>query len=199
MSKLFLDAVKDRRSYYDIKGESTISNERIEEIISEVVKYSPSAFNSQSSRIVLLLEANHKEFWDLTEEELKKVTPEEKFEATAEKVESFRKGYATLLFFEEMEIVQDLQKRFPLYAENFLKWSEHTNAIHQFAVWSALEAEGLGASLQHYTELVQERVKERWDLPSSWKLIAQMPFGTPNSQPADKEMAEVSGRFLIKK
>lgn len=47
----------------------------------------------------------------------------------------------------------------------------------QFAVWTALEAEGLGASLQHYNPLVDARVAEEWKVPVTWKLTAQLVFG----------------------
>lgn len=199
MNKTFLDAVKHRRSYYDILGESTVSDARLEEIIGDIVKSAPSAFNSQSTRVVLLLGEEHGAFWDLTEAELKKVVAEENFASTKEKIESFRKGYGTVLYFEETEVIKGLQEQFPLYAQNFAKWSEHTNAIHQFAIWTALEDEGLGASLQHYTELVEEAVRQRWGLKSSWKLIAQMPFGKPGSQPGEKDVQPLEERFLVKK
>lgn len=47
----------------------------------------------------------------------------------------------------------------------------------QFAVWTMLEAEGLGANLQHYNPLVDERVAEEWKVPATWKLTAQLVFG----------------------
>ncbi|KAB0669061.1 nitroreductase [Oryzomonas sagensis] len=57
----------------------------------------------------------------------------------------------------------------------------------QFAVWAALEQEGFGASLQHDNPVSDEAVKEVWEIPGTWKLIAQMPFGKPVAQPAEKE------------
>jgi predicted oxidoreductase (fatty acid repression mutant protein) len=47
----------------------------------------------------------------------------------------------------------------------------------QFAVWTALEIEGLGANLQHYNPLVDVKVAEQWKLPATWKLTAQLVFG----------------------
>ena len=40
----------------------------------------------------------------------------------------------------------------------------------------AIEDAGLGASLQHYNPLIDDEVKENWNPPSKWKLIAQMPL-----------------------
>lgn len=47
----------------------------------------------------------------------------------------------------------------------------------QFTVWTALEAEGLGANLQHYNPLIDQRVAAEWKVPESWKLNAQLVIG----------------------
>ncbi|MFY9394542.1 MAG: nitroreductase family protein, partial [Halanaerobiales bacterium] len=65
--KNFLEAIQKRRSYYGIGGEKIVSEERIEELVKEAVKYVPSAFNSQSARVVILFGENHKKLWDITE------------------------------------------------------------------------------------------------------------------------------------
>lgn len=54
----------------------------------------------------------------------------------------------SVLFFEDPEPVAALQKAFPTYNDKFPDWSQHTNAIHQYILWTALETEGLGCSLQ---------------------------------------------------
>lgn len=82
MSKNFLEAVKHRRSYYSITNESPVSDTEIENIISTVVKYGPSAFNSQSARVVLLLGDKHRRFWEIVKDVLKAQIGEERFPAT---------------------------------------------------------------------------------------------------------------------
>ena len=64
----------------------------------------------------------------------------------------------------------------------------------QHVIWTALVAEGLGASLQHYNPLIDAEVAQTWQLPSEWKLIAQMPFGKPTFVPGDKEFMPQSDR-----
>jgi predicted oxidoreductase (fatty acid repression mutant protein) len=54
MDKNLYAAVLDRRTYYGISKESVVSDERIEEVINHAVKYTPSAFNSQSDKVVVL-------------------------------------------------------------------------------------------------------------------------------------------------
>ena len=55
MTRDFKEALRHRRTYYHITDSSPISDEQIKEIIDFAVMNVPSAFNSQSTRIVLLL------------------------------------------------------------------------------------------------------------------------------------------------
>ena len=57
----------------------------------------------------------------------------------------------------------------------------------QFVVWTSLEAEGLGASLR-LQPADRRKVKAEWNIPESWKLIAQMPFGKPVAEPGEKNL-----------
>jgi uncharacterized protein len=66
-----------------------------------------------------------------------------------------------------------------MYADKFPQWSEHTSAMHQYALWVAFEAEGLGCNLQHYNPLPDQKVSETWGVPLEWSLKAQLVFGTP--------------------
>lgn len=195
----FLEAVKSRRSYYGFSSEQPVSNEEINKVVEEAILHVPSAFNSQSTRIVVLYGEHHKRLWDLVLEKIKAVTPDQDaFAQSEQKVKgAFQSGYVTLLFFEEQEIVEGLKKQFPLYAHNFSVWSTQSNAMHQFVIWTALEEKGLGGSLQHYNELIEEDVKREWNLPESWKLIAQMPFGKPATSPGKKEYKPVSERIMV--
>ncbi len=69
--------------------------------------------------------------------------------------------------------------------------------MHQYALWCALEAEGLGANLQHYSPLIEQRVARAWDVPESWTLRAQMVIGGRAADPAQKTFQPVEQRFLV--
>ncbi|HOP75421.1 MAG TPA: nitroreductase family protein [Bacillota bacterium] len=197
MAKNFYTAVAERRSIYGISKDSVVSEEKIREIIEHALTYTPSAFNSQSARIVLLLEAAHDRLWDITKEALRKIVPPDEFDVTAAKIDAFQNGYGTVLFFEDQKVVESLQSQFPAYKNNFPVWSQQSNGMHQYVVWTALELEGLGATLQHYGELIEIQVKQEWNLPDHWKLIAQMPFGKPTAQPDPKEMQPLADRMRV--
>ncbi len=179
MAKDFYSAIEDRRSIYAISKEQVVSDEKIQEVIYHAVKHTPSAFNSQSARVVVLLGEQHDKLWDITKETLRKIVPENNFASTEEKMNAFKSGYGTVLYFEDSEVVEELQEKFALYKENFPIWSQQSSGMLQFAIWTALEIEGFGATLQHYNPLIDEEVRKEWGVPENWKLIAQMPFGKP--------------------
>ncbi|HBJ2614612.1 TPA: nitroreductase family protein [Clostridium botulinum] len=197
MKKDFYEAIEKRRTFYGISKEAVASDDRIKEVIEHAVKHTPSAFNSQSTRIVLLLGDKHDKLWSITKEALRKIVPEDKFGSTEEKINSFASGYGTILYFEDMSVVEDLQKQFALYKDNFPIWSQQSSGMHQFVIWTSLEIEGFGASLQHYNELIEEDVKKEWDIPNNWKLIAQMPFGKPVVNPDEKQYNPLEERIKI--
>lgn len=200
MSTTFFDALKNRRSYYGISKESTISDAKIQEIVEEAVKYTPTSFNSQTSRAVVLLGEQHDKLWNHTEEILREVVGnEEAFKSTAEKMAGFRSGYGTVLFFEDNNVIAQLQQNFAAYSDNFPIWANQSNGMLQLVIWTALEQEGLGASLQHYNPLIDEKVKQEWNIPENWRLIAQMPFGKPTATPGEKEFQPIEERVKVHK
>lgn len=197
MAKDFYTCIEQRRSIYSISKETPVSEERITEVIEHAVKHTPSAFNSQSARVIVLFGKHHDKLWDITKEELKKIVPEDKFAATEEKVNSFQQGYGTVLFFEDQAVIESLQQQFALYKDNFPVWAQQSNGMLQYVVWASLEAEGLGASLQHYNPIIDEEIKKEWRIPANWQLIAEMPFGRPTAAPEEKSFQGIQGRFKV--
>ena len=169
---------QNRRSVYALGKNLPISEQEALEIIDNAVKYSPSAFNSQTAHAVVLLGENHQKLWDITFGELEKFLPNEEAKAaTKGKIDSFAEAYGTILFFEDHDVVKGLQEQFPAYAENFPIWSEQSTGIASFAVWNALAEAGVGANIQHYNPVIDEKVATEWDIPANLVLRAQMPFG----------------------
>lgn len=198
MKKSFDEALKDRRTYYSITNQSPISDEEIEKIIRYAVTHVPSAFNSQSTRVVLLLGENHRKLWKIVKDTLRKIVPAEVFKTTEAKIDNcFACGYGTVLFFEDQNVVKELQSKFAAYKDNFPGWSVQTSAMHQLAIWTMLEDAGFGASLQHYNPLIDDEVREAWHLPDSWHLIAEMPFGLPVQGPGEKEFQSLDERVKV--
>ncbi len=154
----FIELIKNRRSIYAIGNNLSQSNDEIEKLIQEAIRHSPSAFNSQSSRAVILFGQSHHKFWNTVLEVLKSIVPAEAVSGTEQKIQSFAAGAGTVLFYEDQNVVKGLQEQFAAYADNFPIWSEHSTAIAQFAVWNILTEQGIGASLQHYNPIIDEKL-----------------------------------------
>lgn len=195
MAKEFNSAVQERRSFYGISKEIVISDEEIREIVTHAVTYAPSAFNSQSARVIVLLGEQHDKLWEITKNALKKIVPSDQFSSTEEKINSFKNGYGSVLYFEDQTVVEELQSKFALYKDNFPIWSQQSSGMLQFIIWTALEAAGLGASLQHYSLLIEAEVRKTWHVPDTWQLIAQMPFGKPTVTPDEKQSQPLEKRL----
>lgn len=198
MKRTFEEAMEHRRTYYSIGSDSPVMDEEIVHAVRQAVKHVPSAFNSQSTRIVLLLGEEHKKLWDIVKSTLQKIVPPGAFVQTEAKIDGcFGAGHGTILYYEDTSVIKQHEDVFPSYKDNFLIWAHHTSAMHQFAIWTMLEDLGLGASLQHYNPLIDDEVRRTWNLPEEWMLIAEMPFGVPTGEPGEKEFEDLSKRIKI--
>ena len=197
MENAFLKSILKRRSFYNLGKKLPINNSELVKEIAEALKNTPSAFNSQSARVVLLLKDNHQKLWNIVKETLKRSIPAEKFAPTEAKINSFAAAYGTILYFDEEKPIQKLQQDFPLYKENFPVWGQQANGMLQFVIWTMLAEQNIGASLQHYNPLIDDEVKKTWNLPQSWKLIAQMPFGSMTAPAGDKTFLPIEERLRI--
>lgn len=193
----FTNILKNRRSIYDLGRNVSQSNEELTTLIQEAIKESPTAFNAQSTRAVILFGDAHEKLWEMTEEALRPLTPADAFPNTQNKLASFKKGYGTVLFFKDTDVIKNLQEQFALYADNFPDWSEQSNGIATANTWVALSEEGLGANLQHYNPVIDEAVAKEWSIPTNWKLRAQLDFGSPESPAGEKEYMNDADRFRV--
>ncbi|MGU3576771.1 nitroreductase family protein [Brucellaceae bacterium C25G] len=192
-----IELLTKRRTQYALGKTLPVSQENVTNLIQQAVKLAPSSFNSQSSRAVILFGAESEKLWNITKETLRKIVPAEAFATTEAKIDSFAAGAGTVLFFEDENTIKKLQENFPLYADNFPTFSSHSAGMAQLAVWTALAEAGIGASLQHYNPLINAEVASTWDVPSSWQLVAQMPFGSNEAPFGEKAFIDDAERFKI--
>ena len=189
-------AAENRRSVYALNKQLPLPAQEIVSIVEHAVLHTPSSFHSQSTRTVVLFGAEHDKLWQLTEDALKAIVPAENFAATAQRIAMFKAAAGTVLFFEDQTVIQGLQEKMPTYAANFPIWSEHTNAMHQYAIWTTLSATGIGANLQHYNPIIDSAVAQTWNIPSTWTLRAQMVFGGITAPAGEKTFAPLQDRLI---
>lgn len=61
-----------------------------------------------------------------------------------------------ILFLNDPNPVKKLQSQFATYAQHFPGWATQSNAMAQYHLWTALEAEGCACNLQHYNPIVSQ-------------------------------------------
>lgn len=191
------DGLEKRFSAYQLDRTSNLTNTEVQNLVSEAVLLTPSAFNAQSPRVVILFDDKSDQFWDITRDVLKEVANGDGFEETVAKLNNF-KAQGTILFYTDTTTVEGLQAQFPLYADNFPIWAVQENAMLQLVIWTAFAENGIGASLQHYNPVIDAKVAEAFDIDPSWKLHAQMPFGGNRSEKVAKEKLPTSTTVIVK-
>ena len=197
MEKTVQQMFAKRRTNYTLGKDVTLPQEEITARIEAVVREVPSALNMQSGRIIIAYGSAHDKIWQITKDTLRAVVPAEAFANTEKKIDSFAAAYGTILYYDDTDVVKKLQEQFPLYAANFPTWAQQANGMMQYALWTLFANMGLAANLQHYNPLIDEALASKFDVPSSWQLIAQMPFGQPLSQPGPIEKLPIDERVKI--
>lgn len=191
------DSLSRRRSVYGLGHAASVSDSCLVDTVESCVMHCPTPFNVQSARVAILFKEHHKEFWQMVEKEVLQLTSGDKRAAAKEKIAAFANAYGTILFFEDKEALKNLKKKFPLYAKNMRLWTQQANGMLQYMIWQALAENEIGASLQHYNELVTDKLYAWLDLPKHWELVAQMVFGSIEKEPARKTFLPLEERIKI--
>ncbi len=192
-----LKSGKMRRSVYKLNQDLPMTHQEVADLLGHVLKHTPSFFNAQSTRAMLLFGQDHQDLWEIVRKTLRPLTGEAQWEATSRKIDGFKAAAGTAVFFEDMAVVRDLQEKFPLYKDSFLEWSEQGNAMNQYHLWQLLSAAGAGANLQHYNPIIDEELKARWNIPDSFRLRAQLVFGGISELAGEKAYLPVEDRMRV--
>lgn len=198
MKEEMLKLAKKRRTIYALGRDVKQDKQELTKLIEDVMKEAPSAFNSQSTRAVIAFGAAHDRIWEIVRAALQKVMKDAAaFKNTSAKIDGFQAAFGTVLTFTDMDVVHNLEEQFPTYADNFYDWSEQAVGNANFIVWTALAENGIGANLQHYNPLIDAAITKEFNLPQSWKLRSQMPFGSIKAPAGEKEFMADDQRFKV--
>lgn len=182
--------LEKRRSIYNIGNDLPISEDEVTTLVKNLTELVPDAFDMKSARVIILFNEKHHFFWD---------TVFNIFDGkiSREKIESFKSGAGTILYFYDKNVVQVLQEKFPLYAQNFPIWANQANGMLQFTIWSGLAEKGIGANLQHYNPVIDKKIKEIFNIPESYEFVAQMPFGNIKLEVPSKAKENIDTRVIV--
>ena len=96
------EALKLRRSVYNIGKALPVDEEKIVRLVNEATALVPDAFDMKSQRVVLALGEKHDKLWDAIYDAFGG-------KVAREKIDSFKAGYGTVLYFYDADVVKSLQ------------------------------------------------------------------------------------------
>jgi len=187
-----LDALKVRRSFYKIGKALPVDESEVVRTVTEATALVPDAFDMKSQRVVLALGEKHDKLWDAIYDAFGG-------KVAREKIDSFKAGYGTVLYFYDADVVKSLQEKFAPYAANFPTWAQQANGMLQLSIWAGLAELGVGANIQHYNPVIDEAVRNLFGLPENYVLVAQMPFGGIVEPPPPKAGEDISLRVRVER
>ena len=110
MSKSTLEtlqhAFNERRTIYALGSDLPVVPQAVVNMAERVLLHTPSSFNSQSSRLVVLFGEQHKQLWDITELKLREAVGDGDFTGSKQKMDSFRAAAGTVLFYEDKKVIK---------------------------------------------------------------------------------------------
>ncbi len=188
MSELLTSLAK-RRSVYQFENRLNHQPEELASTIGQAVMAAPSAFNSQTSRIVLMTGSKNHKVWELIRQAQEPLIDEGSGGDFYRMVfDTGQNAAASLIFFEDQAAVE---ANIPANPERQVIYKEKNSAITQYTAWVVLADLGYGACLQHFNigakEGYDQSIKDLLQVPDSWELNAQMPFGLLKDLPEAKE------------
>lgn len=104
MTDALVQAAQARRTIYKLGKNSPVPDSKVEELVNAAILNVPSSFNTQSTRLVVVLREEHEKLWDIAIEAFGGLVstgavPEEVFKnQTLPKLQGFRAALGTVGF-----------------------------------------------------------------------------------------------------
>lgn len=155
--------------------------------IAEAVRLTPAAYNLPPWHVVLVHDVLP-DFWQLVEQAFLERLEGDRLARYLDRLAGFRGGVAVALVYEDVAIRRELAAAWQITIEQAGAFAEQGLGMVQLALWLALTAEGLVASLQHWDWLLEEPLAGFIGLPTErYRLIATLPIGYADEEPRPTE------------
>ncbi|KAG0658203.1 putative nitroreductase [Maudiozyma exigua] len=184
MSASILKSVAARRTVYALKPEfpANFKLADLQATVQAIIKDTPSAFNSQGNRAVILTGETHKSVWDSVVNSID--SPDGKKRPASVRDEAV----SSIIFFTDDKVTETLQEQFPAFASAFPSFADHSSGAAQITTWAAITESGLGGHLQHYNGYVKAALGDK--IPQNWTVQAQLCVGVPATPAGEKTYIE---------
>lgn len=188
----FLKTLTSRRTHYALKNTlpEGVTIQDVQNIAQQIVKHTPTSFNSQTIRALIVVGDLHKQIWNSVVDAIDSESGKKRPASARDE------AYGSIIFIDDEEVVTQFQEKFPAFAAYFPVFATTSNGAAQINTWAALQEIGLGGHLQHYNGYVQAALGDR--IPKTFSVQAQLVFGTPIAGPYDKTFIDNEVKVLDK-
>ncbi|GCF00108.1 putative nitroreductase [Zygosaccharomyces mellis] len=169
----YLKAIASRRTVYALKPQlpSNVTLQDVQSVVEAIIKDTPTAFNSQINRAIILTGAEHKRVWDETVNSVQGDSGKKRPASVRDE------AFGTIVFFTDDKTTEELQAKFPVYASIFPQFADHSSGAAQIQTWTALKQLDVGGHLQHYNGYIKAALPK--SIPLEWQVHSQLVFGLP--------------------
>lgn len=169
----YLKAIASRRTVYALKPElpSSVTLQDVQSTVQAIIKDTPTSFNSQVNRAIILIGAEHKRVWDETVNSIQGDSGKKKPASARDE------AFGTVVFFTDDRTTEELQSKFPAWAPIFPQFADHSSGAAQVHTWTAFKELGIGGHLQHFNGYVKAALPK--SIPLEWQVHSQLVFGLP--------------------
>ncbi len=192
-----INSIEKRRTHFTIEKAPNLDEDALINDIKGVVNHSPSPFNTQHQTVYVALNEYHDKVWDIIIDSIQSTTSSKRYEKLKDKIEGFKEGHGTILFFDNTLHIEDLKQRFSKVKDRFETWMHQAQGMTQINVWNLMGKYDLVASLQHYNPKIDDKIKKLFNIPSFMTLQAQMPFGKQKGPLKGKDFKPIEDRFKV--
>jgi predicted oxidoreductase (fatty acid repression mutant protein) len=193
--KKFIDVIKLRHSDYTLTNGTVIPDTKLVKFIKECIYYHPSAFNVQSTRIVLLFDGSCYKLWDHVLNSIPQNFPE----LLVNELKCCRSGHATLLFFDDEEVTENASKQYHMNLDDFKSWALQSMAMLQNVLWNGITYLGYGVNIQHFNRELEEYVRSKFNVPKQWKLLSQLNLGLISGKTPNRKRIPVKNILFVER
>ena len=157
--------------------------DRTRQRLLEAVSLTPAAFNLPPWHVVLVHERRDA-LWSEVEAGFREHLSEDRLERYLDRLEGFRAGVAVALVFADQRVDRALREEKGVSEQTAIEFVQQALGMVQLALWLGITAEGLASSLQHWDDLIGERMARFCGLaPNDFRLAATMPIGYAAEEP----------------
>jgi hypothetical protein len=156
----------------------------------DAIQHTPAAYNLPPWRIVLVHERRDA-LWAEIAQGFRETLADDRLDRYLDRLHGFASGIAVALIFEDRTVARALKEDRGASSEIAGAFVQQALGMVQLALWLAVTAEGLVASLQHWDHLVGPRLARFAGLPETeHALAAVMPIGYAAEEPRVDDRAD---------